>query len=213
MRSEGILGRRDDRTKENRPQGAISLTRKVLWRRKQRKKTNSDFSVLVPTNLPLDEPNLKSQQGVLSNAIHRGKLSKIRVLVAICDYLYLFWRGELREGRSAHETVSGDSEVLVGHNIVSIGGEKTLVLHAQHPGPSSCFLLRPWSHPWYFPFSQSLFPIPQGVLLALPSISRRLLLLTVFTSVTLLQAVILAWISSIAFYTTAAFPCPLVVHY
>lgn len=99
---------------------------------------------------------------------------------------------------------------MVDHNIVSVGGEKTLVLSRQHLGPSSCFLLKTWGHPQYFSFSHNLFPIPQEVLLALPSISRRLLLCTDFTSITLLQAVILAllaWISSIA-YTTAACPLP-----
>lgn len=44
------------------------------------------------------------------------------------------------------ERVSCDTDVTVDHDIESVGGEKTLVLSAQHLCPSSCSLLKSWSH-------------------------------------------------------------------
>lgn len=78
--------------------------------------------------------------------------------------------------------LSCDTEVMVDHNIVSVGGEKT-VLSAQHLFSSSCSLLKPWSHLWHFSFSHIQLLLPQEVPLALPFTSRMLILLAIFTSV------------------------------
>lgn len=64
-----------------------------------------------------------------------------------------------------------------------------------------------------FSFSRLPLSISQKVPLALPSIFRMLLLLTISTSVTLLIAIILAWVSSLDSYTSSAFPCPLIVSF
>lgn len=73
------------------------------------KPTNPDYSLLLPTSLPLDEPNLSQPARGPKWCNPQDQTLKY---TSACGHLLspIFWTWEFQEGRHAHKTVLNDTE-------------------------------------------------------------------------------------------------------